>query len=298
MDTLKKLLRPIKRRLERFIPDSIYLRWQYKKVTGKKLNLKNPQTFNEKLQWLKLHDRKTEYTMMVDKFAVKEYVANKIGAEYVIPTLGVWNHFDEIDFDALPNQFVLKCTHDSGSVVICRDKAAFNIAEAREKIENGLKHNFYWQFREWPYKNVKPRIIAEKYLSEVDSSDTDDYKVMCFENGPEMIQVHKNRFTNHTEDFYDLNWKKMDITQDIMPNSDIIVEKPETFDDMVRFSKLLADKIPQVRIDWYNVRCKLYFGEMTFFDGAGLDEYIPDKWNKIFGELVRLPKNMTGGGIE
>lgn len=290
MEKLKKLLRPIKRRLEHFIPDSIYLRWQYKKVTGKKLNLKNPQTFNEKLQWLKLHDRKPEYTMMVDKFAVKEYVADKIGAEYVIPTLGVWNHFDEIDFDVLPNQFVLKCTHDSGSVVICRDKAAFNVDEAREKIENGLKHNFYWQFREWPYKNVKPRIIAEKYLSEVDSSDTDDYKVMCFGSEPGMIQVHKNRFTNHTEDFYDLNWKKMDITQDIMPNSDIIVEKPETFDDMVRFSKLLADKIPQVRIDWYNVRCKLYFGEMTFFDGAGLDEYIPAKWNKKFGDMIKLPE--------
>lgn len=298
MSNLKDLLRPIKRQLDHFIPDSIYLRRQYKKATGKKLNLKNPQTFNDKLQWLKLHDRKPEYTMMVDKYEVKKYVADKIGAEYVIPTLGIYNHFDEIDFDSLPNQFVLKCTHDSGSVVVCKDKSTFDKTAARRKLEDGLKHNYYWNFREWPYKNVKPRIIAEKYLSEDDNSDLDDYKIMCFENEPKIIQVHKNRFVNHTVDYYDLNWTKLDISQDVMPKSNFVVEKPSTFEDMVKFSKLLSNGIPQIRIDWYNVRYKLYFGEMTFFDGAGLDEYIPDKWNKIFGEMIKLPKDITGGGIK
>ena len=216
-----------------FIPDESYLKLMYWANTGKKLNLDNPRTFNEKLQWLKLHDYKPEYSAMVDKYEAKRWVASRIGEEYVIPTLGVWDSFDEIEFDKLPNQFVLKCTHDSGGLVICKDKSRLDIKKAKKKIESSLKRNYFVVGREYPYKNVKPRIIAEKYLSEVDSSDTDDYKVMCFENGPEMIQVHKNRFTNHTEDFYDLNWKKMDITQDIMPNSDIIVEKPETFDDMV-----------------------------------------------------------------
>lgn len=276
------------------MPDSLYLKWQYKAVTGKKLNLKNPCTFNEKLQWLKLHDRNPLYTTLVDKYEVKKYVAERIGEQYIIPTIGVWDNFDDIDFAALPEQFVLKCTHDSGSVVICKDKSSFDVEYARQRLELALEKNYYWLFREWPYKNVKPRIIAEKYLSEFDNDSADDYKVMCFDGEPKVIQVHKNRFKNHTQDFFDLNWKKLDISQEF-PCSDIKIEKPAQYEDMIKFSRLLANKIPQVRIDWYNVKCNLYFGELTFFDGAGLEEFVPDSWNRFFGDLIKLRK-FGGGG--
>lgn len=272
-----------------FIPDTIWIRYLYRKLVGKKLNLKHPQTFNEKLQWLKLYDRNPEYTKMVDKYEVKKFVAERIGEQYIIPTLGVWNKFDDIDFGSLPNQFVLKCTHDSGGVVIVKDKNTFDKEAARKKLSKNLKRNFYWFFREWPYKNVKPRIIAEQYLSDIDSTVIDDYKVMCFDGEPKMIQVHKDRFTNHTEDFYDLNWNKMKIWQEEMPMTNLMQEKPINFDCMIKFSKLLSESIPQLRVDWYNLDGKLYFGELTFFDGAGFDEYIPDEWNKIFGDWIKLP---------
>ena len=298
MEKLKKLLRPIKRRLERFIPDGIYLRWQYKKVTGKKLNLKNPQTFNEKLQWLKLHDRKPEYTMMVDKFAVKEYVADKIGAEYVIPTLGVWNHFDEIDFDALPNQFVLKCTHDSGSVVICRDKAAFNMAEAREKIENGLKHNFYWQFREWPYKNVKPRIIAEKYM-ENNEKELVDYKFYCFNGKPKFLYVSEG-LENHTTakiSFLNLDWSFAPYERVDFAPFMVLPIKPNQYENMIKIAKTLSSYIPFIRVDLYEIDNIVYFSELTFFPCGGFMPFKNSEHDIEVGKMLKLTISMSGGGL-
>lgn len=193
--------------------DKTFLKMRYKYETGHRLNLKNPQRYNEKLQWLKLYDRRPEYTNMVDKYEVKRIVEEKIGADYIIPTLGIYNTFDEIDFDALPSSFVLKCTHDSGSVILCKDKAHFDKESAREKLTAALKKNFYEAFREWPYKNVKPRIIAEQYMQNAAGTDLEDYKVMCFNGEPKIINLHKDRYHNHTQSFYTSEWKYLDLSQ-------------------------------------------------------------------------------------
>lgn len=231
--------------------DEEYLKKLFKCHMKRELNLDNPQTFNEKLQWLKLYDRKPEYTTMVDKYAVKKYVADVIGEEYIIPTLGVWNHFDEIDFDKLPNQFVLKCTHDSGGIVICTDKSNLDLKAAKKKIEKCLKRNYYWSSREWPYKNVKPRIIAEKYMSDEGKEELSDYKVLCFNGEPKIVEVHNGRFNGqHTQDCYDEFWNKTDIEQYDLPKTDEIMPKPAFLEEMLHLSKLLSKDLIHVRVDW------------------------------------------------
>lgn len=277
--------------LLKWMPDSMYLKNKYRTLLGRKLDLDNPKSFNEKLQWLKIHDRKSAYTTMVDKYAVKQYVANRIGEEYIIPTLGVWKHFDDIDFDNLPNQFVLKCTHDSGGLVICKDKRMLDKAVAKKKIETCLKRNYYWSGREWPYKNVPKRIIAEQYLSNDEKSDElSDYKVLCFNGEPKLIEIHKGRFSgHHTQDFYDVNWNKTEFEQPEDPLSDEIMEKPVFADKMLELSRILAENIPHVRIDWYYTGGKLLFGEITFFDGSGFCPFI-DNQDEILGSWITLPQ--------
>lgn len=269
------------------LPDKPYLELIYYAHFGKKLDLKNPKTFNEKLQWLKLYDRNPEYTRMVDKYEAKQYVAEKIGEEYIIPTLGVWDDPDQIDFDALPEQFVLKCTHDSGGLVICRDKSKLNIEEAKEKLKKRLKFRYFYWGREWPYKNIKPRIIAEKYMEDESGTELKDYKVMCFEGEPKLIQVHQGRFGEHTQDFYDTQWQKLEITQGF-PYSETTMGKPEFLEEMLTLSKELSQNLHQVRVDWYYVGHQLYFGELTFFDGAGFDGFEPDEYDEIIGNWIRI----------
>lgn len=277
--------------LLKWMPDSMYLKNKYRTLLGRELDLDNPKSFNEKLQWLKIHDRKSAYTTMVDKYAVKQYVANRIGEEYIIPTLGVWKHFDDIDFDNLPNQFVLKCTHDSGGLVICKDKSMLDKAVAKKKIEKCLKRNYYWSGREWPYKNVPKRIIAEQYLTNNEKSDElSDYKVLCFNGEPKLIEIHKGRFSgHHTQDFYDVNWNKTEFEQPEDPLSDEIMEKPVFADKMLELSRTLAENIPHVRIDWYYTGGKLLFGEITFFDGSGFCPFI-DNQDEILGSWITLPQ--------
>lgn len=273
------------------LSDEQYLKLKYKNVFGRNLGLENPKTFNEKLQWLKIHDRKPAYTTMVDKYAVKQYVANRIGEEYIIPTLGVWKHFDDIDFDNLPNQFVLKCTHDSGGLIICKDKRILDKAVAKKKIEKCLKRNYYWSGREWPYKNVPKRIIAEQYLSNDEKSDElSDYKVLCFNGEPKLIEIHKGRFSgHHTQDFYDVNWNKTEFEQPEDPLSDEIMKKPVFADKMLELSRTLAKNIAHVRIDWYYTGGKLLFGEITFFDGSGFCPFINNQ-DEILGSWITLPQ--------
>lgn len=270
-----------------WLPDKPYLELAYYAHFGKKLDLKAPKTFNEKLQWLKLYDRNPEYTRMVDKYEAKQYVAEKIGEEYIIPTLGVWDDPDQIDFDALPDQFVLKCTHDSGGLVICRDKSKLNIEEAKEKLKKRLKFRYFYWGREWPYKNIKPRIIAEKYMEDESGTELKDYKVMCFEGEPKLIQVHQGRFGEHTQDFYDTQWQKLEITQGF-PYSETTMGKPEFLEEMLTLSKELSQNLHQVRVDWYYVGHQLYFGELTFFDGAGFDGFEPDEYDEIIGNWIRI----------
>lgn len=276
-----------------WMPDKLYIKLCYKCKLGKRLNLKNPQTFNEKLQWLKLYDRKPEYTTMVDKYAVKEYVASIIGEEYIIPTLGVWDSFEDINFDSLPNQFVLKCTHDSGGIVICRDKAELNLKDAKRKLKQHLKKNYYYSCREWPYKNVKPRIIAEEYLNDTLKIVPEDYKIYCFGGKPEYIVVFHNRFNDEkhlSETVYNTDWEKQEISlDDHFEISDIVEEKPVCLDLMLDFAARLSNGIPQSRIDFYIVNHQLKFGEITLYTASGTQPMIPSKLDYELGKLIKLP---------
>ncbi len=273
--------------LKRLIPDKMYLEIQYYRCFHKKLNLKNPQSFNEKLNWLKLYDHNEDYIKMVDKYEVKRYVSNLIGEEYVIPTIKVWDCVEEINDRELPRQFVLKCTHDSGSIVICRDKETFNLKNAKQILKSGLKTNGYWFGREWPYKNVIPRIIAEEYIEEKNKKELTDYKVLCFGGEPKLIEVHNGRYTNHhTQDMYDINWNKTEITQgDVSEN---LIEKPINFEKMIEFSKILSKNIRHIRVDWYEVNGKLYFGELTFYDGSGFEGFDNYEDDLLLGSWISL----------
>ena len=273
--------------------DEKYLKSLFKAETGKELNLDDPKTFNEKLQWLKLHDRKPIYTTMVDKYAVKKYVADIIGEEYIIPTLGIWDSFDEIDFDALPDQFVLKCTHDSGGLVICKDKTQLDKEAARRKISSCLKCNYYYKYREWPYKNVRPRIIAEKYMEDEYGTGLKDYKVLCFNGEPKLIELHQGRYTDHqTQDIYDTAWNKTTLSQtglsDYQVSSDA-VPMLDTLSEMLKLSTILSQNIPHIRVDWYSIKGKLYFGELTLYDGSGLDPWDNPEDDLMLGSWIKLP---------
>lgn len=278
-------------KISHIVPDKAYLKIQYRLMMGKKLNLKNPQTFNEKLQWIKLYDRKKEYITMVDKYEVKKYIASKIGDEYVIPTLGVWEHFDDIDFDALPNQFVLKTTHDSGSIFICRDKNCFDKKTAKEKMGRSLARNFYYYGREWPYKNVKPRIIAEKYMVDESSKELRDYKFFCFGGICKCMKVDFDRFIAHRANYYNVNGALLDFGEVVCPpdlNKSIVI--PQSKDKMIQLAEILSKDIPFLRVDFYDVNGKIYFGELTFFPATGLGAFTQDKWDFKFGSWIALPE--------
>ena len=292
---IKNLLKYVIRHLETLLPDKLYLQIRYYKRFHKFCDFNNPITYNEKLQWLKLYDRKPEYTSMVDKFEVKKIVADKIGKEYIIPTLGVWNSFDDIDFEQLPKQFVLKCTHDSGGLVIVKDKSNFERKEAKNKIMSSLKRNYYWHGREWAYKNIKPRIIAEQYLSSFEGQELVEYKIFCFNGIPKIFMVCKGKghSTERTNDFYDMNFELLPFTNG-HPNSNKIVEKPKNFEKMEELAKKLSEGIPQVRVDFYDVNGKIYFGELTFFHWGGMMPFNPPEWDRKIGEWIQLSNKMEG----
>lgn len=300
-DVLKVIKNPYKllywgvrksRFLTRFLSDKVYLKLAYRSVFGKKLNLENPVTFNEKLQWLKLYDRKPIYTTMVDKYEAKKYVAELLGEEYIIPTLGVWDDFDEINFDSLPNQFVLKCTHDSGGLVICKDKRTLDIAETKNKIERCLKNNFYYMGREWPYKNVKPRIIAEKYLVDKSTNELMDYKFFCFGGQVRCFKVDFDRFVDHHANYYDVNRNLLDLGEEAYPPiSDKKIDFPSNLDEMIHCAEVLSQTIPFMRADFYDVNGKVYFGEMTFYPASGFGKISGDKWDEKLGTWISI-----GGG--
>lgn len=281
----------IREKIKKMIPDAFYLKLKYKKELKIPLNLMRPETFNEKLQWLKLYDRKPEYTTMVDKYAVKKYVADIIGEEYIIPTLGVWNQFDDIDFDKLPNQFVLKCTHDSGGLIICKDKSKIDMRVAKIKLESSLKRNYYWAGREWPYKNVKPRIIAEEYLSMFEVGDElIEYKFFCFNGEPRLVLICKGNphGSGRTNDFYDMNFKHLPV-EVTYPNAKERCIKPKEFNEMQDIARKLSSGIPHLRVDLYVANGKIYFGETTFFHDAGFCKFNPPEWDKYLGDMLDLP---------
>ena len=279
----------IKVRLYKYLSDEDCLRKIYKKKLNKELNLDNPKTFNEKLQWLKLYNRRPEYTMMADKCAVKQYVTGKIGSEYVVPLLGVWNDFDDIDFAALPEQFVLKCNHDCGSIVICRDKKTFDYDATRKKLTRCLKRNYYWEGREWPYKDIPPKIIAEEYLDSGDGKPPVDYKYFCFRGEPKIMFIATDRGIDTKFDFYDMDFNHLEFVHG-HPNANAALEKPEKFEEMRSLATVLSNGIPFVRVDFYNINGRIYFGEYTFFHWGGLMPFVPENWDYTLGSWLTLPE--------
>lgn len=274
-----------------FVNPEKYIPKIFKKRVGYELNLKHPETFNEKMQWMKLYYKNPTYATFVDKYAVKAYVAQTIGKEYVIPTLGVWNSFDSINFSQLPEQFVLKCTHDSGGLVICKDRKTLNWNEARKKISKSLGFNYYYMGFEWPYKNVKPRIIAEKYLEDNETKELRDYKFFVFNGEVRALFIASNRNKKDKEvnvDFFSADFEHLPFERG-HKNAIQVPEKPLLFDEMKILAQKLSKDIPFVRIDFYEVNEKIYFGEMTFFPGCGWEPFVPETWDYTFGKWLNLP---------
>lgn len=271
----------------RFIPNKPYLKMVYKIKTGKKLNLKNPVTFCDKQNWLKLNDKRPEYTQLVDKIGVREYIREILGEEYLFPIYGSWNHFSEIDFDKLPDKFVLKCNHDSGSVKVITDKSSINKEELNSFFEGRLKLNPYVFGREYPYKDVKPCIVAEKYMTPEGEGDIRDYKFFCFNGKPEIMFVATDRSTDVKFDFFDMDFNHLDIVN-IHDQSGLEIKKPDMFDKMKEIAAKLSKGMKFVRIDLYEISGKIYFGEFTFFHGGGFWPMYPEKWEKTLGDLIEL----------
>ena len=268
-------------------PDEVYLKIVFRLRMGYALNLGNPRTFSEKLQWLKLHDHHPEYTDMVDKVAVKDYVKKTIGDSYIIPTIGVWDSIDMIDWDKLPNQFVIKSTNDSGGVVVCRDKTKLDLQNAINKLNVGKK-NYTKITKEYPYKNVPHRIIAEQYMEDESGYELKDYKIFCFNGHPKFLFVASGRQSNDVRfDFFDTEFKHLPVLNG-HGNADILPSKPSNFDEMLIIASKLSAGIPHVRVDLYNIKGRIYFGEMTFFHWSGMVPFEPQEWDYKFGEYLDL----------
>lgn len=280
------------RGITRVLPDEAFIKLKYYWMFGKMPDLKHPKTYNEKVNWLKLHDRKPLYSTLVDKYEVKQYVAEKIGADHIIPTYAVYNTVAEIDLSKLPNRFVLKGTHDGGSIVICQDKATFDFEAAKRKLEKSLRTNFYWHGREWPYKAVKPRIIAEAFMEDEQTAELRDYKFFCFDGVVRALFIATDRQKKDTDtkfDFFDEKGNHLPIKQG-HPNAEVPPALPQNFEKMKEFASILSKGIAQLRVDFYEVNGQVYFGELTFSHFDGLVPFIPDTWDRTFGDWITLPE--------
>lgn len=273
--------------------DELYLKVYYKLVVGKKLDLKHPKTFTAKLQWLKLHNTSALCTQLVDKYGVREFIRERIGEEYLIPLLGVWEHFDEIDFNKLPDEFVLKTNHGSGGVVLCRNKSDLNKAEARKILENSLKENYFWAGREYPYKNVPPKIIAEKFMLDENGQSPVDYKFFCFDGEPKVLFYASERFNKQglppKFDYYDMELNHLPVRSKGHGNAEKKLEMFPEFGQMKEIAHKLSQGFAHVRVDLYLVKGQIYFGEMTFHHDGGLVPFVPEEWDLKFGEMIKLP---------
>ncbi|PFG04477.1 ATP-grasp fold amidoligase family protein [Bacillus sp. es.034] len=271
-----------------WMPDKFYLKMIYRSRLKRKLNLKAPKTYNEKLQWLKLHDKNPAYTKLVDKYEVRKYIKHEIGEEYLVPLLGVYEDVDQIEFNSLPEKFVLKCTHDSGGVIVCTDKSVLNIQEVKKQLKERMKKNYYWSGRENPYKEIKPRIIVEKFMMDKKEEELKDYKFFCFNGEPKALFIASERSTGNTKfDFFDMDFNHLPFMQHY-PNSNNDIKKPSRFDEMIELSKALSKRFPHVRIDFYEVNGRLYFGEYTFYHFSGFRRFEPERYDKLFGDWLQL----------
>lgn len=272
--------------------DKKFIEKMFKATMDYPLNLENPKSFNEKLQWLKLYDRNPLYTKLVDKYKVREYISEKIGEDYLIPLLGVWDDPEDIDFDSLPNKFVLKCNHNSGlGMCICTDKSKIDIKKVKNELKSGLAQNYYLNGREWPYKNVSRKIICEKYMTDETGKNLRDYKFYCFDGKPKIVGIYQDRNSDKetTGDFFDMNFEWVDLRFG-MPNALNKPQKPQKFQEMIKIAEILSEGMPEVRVDLYISNNKIYFGELTFFDGGGFDKIEPLECDYKLGSWIKLPK--------
>ncbi len=273
-----------------WLPDELYTKILFRLTMGAWPDLKNPRTFNEKIQWLKLNDHNPVYSTLVDKYAVKEYIADKIGEKYIIPLAGgPWYSADDIDFNSLPEQFVLKCNHDSGGMAICRDKSTFDPEAARELLRKHLKINYYYGGREWPYKNVRPCVFAEKYMQDGETENLSVYKILCFGGEPKIFQTIQNdKTSNESIDYFDTKWNLLDMRQSF-PNSERPLDRPAAMEEMLYLAGKLSKGFPLLRTDFYSINGKVYFSELTLYSDRGLGVFDPPEWDEILGSWINLP---------
>lgn len=289
MTIFKKIAYGLIKKLK-FLPPEFYIKIYYEYYTGKPLNLKSPVEFNEKIQWLKVYYKPELLTKLVDKYEVRDFIKNKIGETYLTELIGVYKSYDEIDFNKLPQQFVLKGTHGSNYNLIVKDKTQLNKAKVRQLVNKWLGRNYYYRGGlEWAYKNVPPRVIAEAFMKDEKNEDLPDYKFFCFNGLPKMVQIDLGRQDHHTRVFYDLSWNKLPITKGKIPMYQGNVDKPETLDEMSKLAKVLSESFPFARVDFFSVNGNTKFGEITFYPGDGRTEFYPEKYNTYFGDLMRLP---------
>ncbi|MCM1296057.1 MAG: glycosyl transferase [Muribaculaceae bacterium] len=284
-----KLKKTLYRLANSLISDSLYTRLKFKRNLHRWPDLKNPKTFNEKLCYLKLHHRDPIMSTMVDKADAKEYVARIIGDAYIIPTYGIWDNADSIDFAALPARFVMKGTHDSGRVVVCCDKANLNESDAREQMRKSLKRDFYAITREWPYKNVPHRIIAERFIQQADGGLT-DYKFFCFNGHVDSVMVCLDRHIGEPKFyFFDKNWNFLRLNKrGLAAPEGFTLPKPDGIEKMFEIASILSKGQPFVRVDLYNVDGKIYFGELTFYPDGGVDANILRSTDEYWGSLLKI----------
>lgn len=273
-----------------FLCDKLYVELLFYLLNGKRLNFSNPKTYCEKLNWLKLYDRNPDYTIMVDKVKAKEWVSQRIGSQYIIPTIGVWENPEDIDFEELPNRFVLKCNHNSGvGMFICKDKTKMNKKAVIKELHAGLNENYFLKYREWPYKNVPRRILAEQFMEDEENSELMDYKFFCFNGKPYMMYISQDHSLHPTTDFYDMNFNHLPLRMKD-PNGSVDYNKPKGFEEMYKIAAVLSEGIPHLRVDFYVINNRVYFGELTFFPNAGFTEIKPEEWSLKIGEMIDLPK--------
>lgn len=279
--------------LTKWIPDQVHLEIRYRISIGKPLNLNEPRSFNEKLQWLKLHDRNPLYVRLVDKIGVKSWVIERIGDRFVVPTIAVWDSVDEIEIEKLPDKFVLKTNHDCGGVVVCDDRGTFDPEVARRKLQKHLSTNYFWGTREWPYRDVVPKVFAEKYIDHDRSCDLIDYKFMCFGGQVGCIFTCSGRSEDDLRvDFFDLEWNHLPFERHYR-NSDEAIDRPKSLSQMKSAAERLSEGIPFVRVDFYEVDGTPIFGEMTFYPGGGFEEFTPEIWDMRLGDMLELPEAVS-----
>ena len=271
-----------------YLSDKLYLDIYYRLIFGRKIDFKNPKSFNEKLQWLKLNDRKPYYTDLVDKFEAKRIVSDIIGEQYIIPTIGIYDSWDEINIQEIKEGFVIKCTHNSGNVIICPEVDKINYNETRKIIKKSLRQNFFKIGREWPYKNVRPRIIVEKYLAD----NVNDYKFFCFNGVVKCCMVCTERKTELKVTFFDIDWNIMPFIRKYRNDDSVKILKPKCLSEMIDIARKLSENIPFVRVDLYEINEKVYFGEMTFYPGCGFERFTPEEWDYTFGSWINLPSKV------